>query len=164
MNKKNFTTFAGLIILCLATTQIAQAQEIIVFPKQGQSEEQKQQDVDKCYNWAKGETGVDPQQIANQANIQNPSSDSSGGTVLGGAARGAAGGAIIGAVSGDAGAGAAVGAALGGLRGGVRQERNRSQQEQQVAQLEAEQKEQLTRFYNAAALCLENSGYAVNIQ
>ena len=34
--------------------------KIFIYPRQGQSEEKKAQDVDKCNDWAVGQTGFDP--------------------------------------------------------------------------------------------------------
>lgn len=40
-----------------------QAQEIIVYPAQGQSNDQMEKDKFGCYSWAKGQTGFDPMQM-----------------------------------------------------------------------------------------------------
>ena len=45
-------------------------QELIVYPKQGQSEDQMKQDVYECYLWAVDETGFDPS-LGNAGNIQD---------------------------------------------------------------------------------------------
>ena len=37
-----------------------QAQEIIVYPAKGQSNDQMEKDKFECYSWAKGQTGFDP--------------------------------------------------------------------------------------------------------
>jgi hypothetical protein len=34
--------------------------QMFIYPRQGQSEEQKAKDFDKCHNWAVGQTGFDP--------------------------------------------------------------------------------------------------------
>ncbi len=34
--------------------------QIFIYPRQGQSEEQKAEDVDNCHDWAVGQTGFDP--------------------------------------------------------------------------------------------------------
>ena len=56
------TTHAKLLFILagagLAAT--ASAQELMVFPNDGQDKEQQQQDEFTCFNWAKGETGFDP--------------------------------------------------------------------------------------------------------
>ena len=39
----------------------ALAQELIIFPSQGQSDDQMEQDKYTCYQWAKKETGLYPQ-------------------------------------------------------------------------------------------------------
>ncbi len=53
------TTHTKLLVVLagagLAAT--ASAQELMVFPNDGQDKEQQQQDEFTCFNWAKGETG-----------------------------------------------------------------------------------------------------------
>ncbi len=34
--------------------------KLFIYPRQGQSEDQKAKDVDKCHDWAVGQTGFDP--------------------------------------------------------------------------------------------------------
>ena len=41
------------------TAGTAVAQELIVFPAKGQSNDQMEQDKFSCYTWAKNETGFD---------------------------------------------------------------------------------------------------------
>jgi len=102
----------------------AMAQNPIIYPAKGQSNEKMEQDKFQCYGWAKESSGHDPMQAAPSSQQSNES----GGVVRGGA-KGAAGGAIIGAIAGDAGKGAAIGAASGAAVGGVRQRKRRNQQE-----------------------------------
>ncbi len=44
----------------LANTEIAQAAELYVYPRNGQSEEQRDQDRYECHRWAKSQTNYDP--------------------------------------------------------------------------------------------------------
>ena len=44
--------------LCCAP--LAMAQDLMIFPNDGQSADQQQQDEFQCYNWAKERTGFDP--------------------------------------------------------------------------------------------------------
>jgi len=40
--------------------------EVYVFPKEGQTAEQQSQDEAACYEWAVGNTGTDPFELADQ--------------------------------------------------------------------------------------------------
>lgn len=140
-----------LVIVC--TTVPVLAQNLIIYPAKGQSQEQMEKDKFDCYSWAKQQTGVDPM-VASAASQQPAGSQ---GSTMRGAARGAAVGAGIGAIAGDAGKGAAVGAAFGGLRG------NRQRREaEQIQQHQAAQSNQRIDEYNRAySACLESKGYTV---
>jgi hypothetical protein len=148
---------AGFVALLFAVA--AAAQEPIVFPGKGQSEQQVEQDKFSCYQWAKGQTGFDPMQAPTA--VAPPQT----GGVAGGVARGAAGGALagaaIGAIAGDAGTGAAIGAAGGGMIGGARRHRS-GQAEQQAAQQQAAGvAEQRATYDRAWSACMEGKGYTV---
>ena len=131
----------------------------MVFPKQGQSKEQQEQDEFSCYKWAVEQTGVDPQQAG------SPTAPAQQEAALGGAARGAgkgaAVGAIGGAIGGDAGKGAKIGAAVGGA-GGAMGSRRRNRQREQAAQQQAQQKQNAMAEYDRAwGLCMKGKGYEV---
>ena len=82
--------------------------DVVVYPANGQSEEQQSKDEYECYVWAKGKTGFDPAQEKSPAQVQSTeSSGKAGRQVLGGALAGAVLGEII---DDDPGAGAAIGA------------------------------------------------------
>ncbi len=85
-------------MLSLVLAAQGHAQDLMVYPAQGQSQEQQQRDEFECYNWAKQQSGFDcmaaPQATALGA--------------LGGAAPGAAIGGVGGAIAGNAGKGAAI--------------------------------------------------------
>ncbi len=93
----------------------ASAQELMVFPNDGQDKEQQQQDEFTCYNWAKGETDFDPM-VVPTATAPPPQQAAPKGGVRRGAVRGAAIGAVAGGNSSDIGTAAAVGAVAGGMR------------------------------------------------
>ena len=80
----------------------ASAQELMVFPNDGQDKEQQQQDEFTCYNWAKGETGFDPM-VVPTATAPPPQQAAPKGGVRRGAVRGAAIGAVAGGNSSDIG-------------------------------------------------------------
>src|SRR5215471_13387433 len=105
--------------LFLFQFETAFAQELIIYPAMGQSNEQMEQDKFECFSWARGQTGFDPT-APPQINTAAPRSRSvAGGTARGGLG-GAAIGAGIGAIAGSAGRGAGIGALTGGTLGGLR--------------------------------------------
>ena len=67
----------------------ALAQDLIIFPAKGQSEEQMEKDKFDCYQWAKKQTGFDPMQPQQTAQAPSPQSQGPQGERIKGAARGA---------------------------------------------------------------------------
>ena len=171
---------AILIAMLLPTLAQAQGQslastmDVYVFPADGQEPSQQSKDEAECYEWATGNTGVDPfaladqeQQNQQQAEADMQAAQSAGqGAGARGAVRGAAAGALIGEVANDdASEGAAWGAAAGAVHG-RRSARRAQQQAQQEAAAQAEQREQATaqelqNFKNAFSVCLEAKKYMV---
>jgi hypothetical protein len=148
---------AAALAIAVLSVHVAIAQDPYVYPTQGQSSKQMEQDKYSCYQWAKGQTGFDP--------MQAPTATASPPPTRGGALRGAAGGAAVGAavgaIAGDAGKGAAIGAASGGIIGGARRARS-NQEQQQYAQQQAAGYEQQRNEYNRAwGACMEGRGYTV---
>jgi len=129
----------------------------IIYPAQGQSNQQIEQDKYQCYSWAKSNTGFDPMQAPAQAAPQA----SQGGERVRGAARGAATGAVIGAIAGDAGKGAAIGAASGTMMGGMRKRSSRRQQEQAQQQVQQQNNAAKSEYDRAYSACLNGRGYTV---
>jgi outer membrane lipoprotein SlyB len=160
---------AKIVIACLVLMIFfplaAQAQDPIVYPAKGQSNEQMEQDKFQCYNWAKQETGFDPMQVPT-ATSAPPPQQSEGPGVVGGAGRGALGGLAVGAIAGDARKGAAIGAASGGLIGGMRRNdarrQNQQQQQQWANQQTANYANQRHNYNRAYSACLGGRGYTVN--
>jgi len=161
---------------------VASSIGVYVFPAANQAAEQQAQDEAACYQWAAGQTGTDPQAIAQQqaANQQQAQADQQAAQQAGkdagkgagarGAVRGAAAGAIVGEIADDdAGKGAAYGAAAGAIAG-RRQARQaeaqaKSQAESQ-ATAQAQQRaaatgEQMANFRKAFGACLEGKKYTV---
>lgn len=150
----------------LLAVGVALAEEVIVYPAKGQSQEQTEKDKFDCYQWAKGQTGFDPMAPPTASTpppqTKEPTA-SAGKGLLGGAALGA----LIGGIAdGNWGHGAAYGAAAGGLFGGYKksqQEKANTQEEQQWQQQQAQQYQQQRNTYNRAyAVCLEGRGYTVS--
>lgn len=157
-----FTALFCLWVLGAAAGNPAAAQELFVYPNQGQDQAQQSQDQSECAAWATEQTGFNP-----SSTPPPPPPAQSGkqpGGVGRGAVAGAGAGAVVGAIAGDAGKGAAIGAGGGGLIGGMR----RRQYEQQQAQTNAEYQQQLSEyservasFNRAYAACLDGRGYSV---
>jgi hypothetical protein len=148
--------WVGLFALVIGVP-IANAQDLYVYPNQGQSPDQQEQDQFDCYRYGRDQTGFDPMEVPT-ATAPPPEQK---GSVVGGAARGALLGAAVGAVSGDAGKGAGYGAAAGGVMGGMRKNQS-SKQQQQWEQEQAQNYQQNRNNYNRAyAACLEGRGYTV---
>lgn len=154
----------ALVITCLITTT-ALAQELVIYPAKGQSNDQLEKDKFECYSWAKQQTGFDPMQPPT-ATAPPPPKQEKGGEVLKGAAGGAIiGGAIGGITSGKVGKGMAYGAGGGALLGGMSKASKRKQDEQNRQQWEKEQSAQYAQMRNnynrAYSACLEGRGYTV---
>ena len=106
------------ILMIFFVSGMTLAQDPIVFPAKGQSQEQMEKDKFECYNWAKNQTGFDPMQTPT-ASSPPPQQQAGQGGALRGAALGAGVGAIVkrdGSRSKGAGTGALVGGVLGGAR------------------------------------------------
>jgi predicted lipid-binding transport protein (Tim44 family) len=165
-------TACVLISLLLATLVVgsALAQDFIIYPGGGQSQEQMEKDKFECYQWAKGQTGFDPMETPKATEPPPPQQaqrSAAGGAVRGGVG-GAALGAGIGAIAGGS-KGAKKGAAIGGISGGVlggarsqAQKKQDEQAQQQWADQQTGQYMQKRDTYNRAyKACLEGKGYTV---
>jgi uncharacterized protein YcfJ len=141
-------------------------QDVVVFPAQGQSEEQMANDKNTCNEWAVKETGVNPAQPQQVTEAPPPQNQGPSGARVKGAVRGAAIGAVAGEVANDdAGKGASAGAAAGVVAGGMktrsaRREQGQAQQEQ-AQQQEAAAAESSSEFNRAYSACMEGKGYTV---
>lgn len=152
-------------VLCQAqadqpTTSMAKSLGLYVFPKNKQSAETQSKDEYDCYQWAVGQTGVDP---VNPPKVEAAKVDTSpDGTAVVGAAKGAAAGVAIGAIAGDAGKGAAIGAVAGGLAGRRAKKVGDAQQQQKNEQAAQQQTQALMNdFKKAFSACLEGKSYTV---
>jgi hypothetical protein len=144
----------------------AMAQDLVIYPAKGHSQEQMEKDKSECYGWAKQQSGFDPMQAQPQAQAAPAQSQGPQGERIKGAARGAAVGAVVGKIANDdAGKGAAAGAAAGTMVGGMKTRQNRRQQaqsQQQQAQQQQAVNDQNRGAYNKAySACLEGKGYTV---
>ncbi len=98
---KSLLLIVGLLVLLGFGAGSVIAQELIIYPAKGQSQDQMEKDKFECYTWAKGQTGFDPMQMPT-ATSPAPSQEkkSVGGSALKGGAVGGIGGAIIGGIAG----------------------------------------------------------------
>jgi hypothetical protein len=154
----NFKGLSVLVLLATAMATPAMAQDLMIFPNNGQDQAQQDQDRGACHVWAVNNSGFDP---AASPGAPPSSGQASQGGVGRGAARGAATGAIVGAIAGDAGKGAAIGAAGGGMMGGMRRNDQRRQQEAADQQWANQQRAGRDSYNRALSACLEGKGYTV---
>ena len=166
MGFKNKIT-AGIFLTCIMgflAIGHAFAQDLIIYPKEGQNQEQMEKDKYACYTWAKDQTGFDPMASAQEVSQPSQQPPPQGGAVKG-AARGALVGVAVGAIAGDAGKGAAIGATAGGIGGRMRQNDQKHQQAQANAQqAQAQQNaynQNMGNYNRAYGACLEAKGYTV---
>jgi hypothetical protein len=140
------------------------AQELVIYPARGQSNEQMEKDKFECYSWAKDQTGFDPTAPPQITTAQPESRSVTGGAARGGL-KGAALGAGVGAIAGSAGRGAGIGALTGGTLGGLRSrsqnDRNRQAQAQSEQQQFAQYAQERDAYNRAYSACLEGRGYTV---
>ena len=176
MTMRYLTRTAMTLLVAVTAGWPAAAQQMFIYPTQGQSQEQQNRDRYECHTWAVQQTGFDPataQAPPAVASAPPPPAEAPQGGLLRGGARGAAVGAVGGAIAGNAGKGAAIGAASGALIGGFRRHDQRRRQEeqqrayqQQQAQAQAQQQSgygaQRDAYNRALAACLQGRGYTVN--
>jgi len=148
----SITTIA-LLVLALPV----QAQELFVFPNEGQTREQQEKDEFQCMRLARERSGFDPMATPTATRAQ-PQTE---GGVLGGAGRGALLGTAVGAIAGDTRRGALMGAAGGGLMGGMRRNDSQRQQDQWAREQAAIYQRDRDNFNRAFTACMEARGYTV---
>lgn len=145
------------LIVLAAVVPLANAQDLFIYPAQGQSQDQQDLDEVQCRRFATERTGFDPMRTPT-ATTRAP--EQQGGAVRG-AARGALLGTAIGAITGDTRQGAAIGAASGGLMGGMRRRDSNRRQDQWAQQESANYQRSRSEFNRAFGACLEGRGYTV---
>ncbi len=147
---------------------------VYVFPADGQEASQQSKDEADCYDWAVGNTGIDPFDTAKQAESEQRQAEKAKedakkagkGSGAKGALGGAAAGALIGEIAGDdAGKGAAIGATVGFLGGRRHKKKKRGaaeeQAEQQAKSSRRHSREEMESFRKAFCVCLEAKDYTV---
>jgi len=167
--EKSFRVIVIMLFALSLFAGAAVAQDLVVYPAGGQSNEQMEKDKFECYGWAKGQSGFDPMQMPTASSPAPPKGDKSvaGGAVKGGVAGGIGGAVIGGIASGKKGArkGAAIGGLSGGAIGGMRsssQNKKANAKREQWEREQANQYMQQRNLYNRNfAACMEGRGYSV---
>ena len=145
------------LMFVLALSPVAGAQELFVFPNDGQSQDQQDMDTIQCQRSATERTGFDPMATP-RASAPAPQQQ---GSVVGGAARGALLGGAVGAVTGNTRRGLAAGAAGGGVLGGMRRADSNRQQEDWAQREAANYQRNRNNWNRAFIACMESRGYTV---
>ena len=132
--------FMVTILVCTALcfTGTLMAQELMIFPSQGQSDEQMEKDKFECYRWARDQTGFDPKEVprATEAPPQQQEQRGRGRSVVGGAAN-------------------------GGARRRSEQREYERQKEQWAQEQAANYQRRRAEYNRAYSACLEGKGYTV---
>ena len=145
------------LIVFFALAPLAQAQELFIFPDDGQDQDQQDLDEFQCIRIARDRTGFDPMSTPT-ARTRAP--ETQGGAV-GGAARGALLGTAVGAITGDTRRGLGAGAAAGGLLGGMRRADSNRQQDRWAQEETANYRRDRNNWNRAFTACMESRGYTV---
>ena len=180
MNHRHTCVFALSMALLVATSgralvQAQQSQTLpastnpanrVIYPAEGQDEQQQMADQLECYRYSTEQTHWDPyvayDTLVEKGYAAKQTAEDAQGGLVQGAARGAVVGLAIGAIAGDAGKGAAIGAVAGGVAGGSRSRRAQQQaQSDSQAAVDAfnRQMEKWDRNYVA---CMQARDYVVN--
>jgi hypothetical protein len=153
-----------MLFIVVVSAGYAFAEDFMIFPNKGQSNDQLGKDKYACYEWAKQQSGFDPMATPT-ATTPPPATEAPKGGVVKGAAKGALVGVAVGAIAGNAGKGAAIGAAGGGVVGGMRKRNQGAEQEQAQQNWQNEQTQQYAanrdKYNRAYTACLEGKGYTV---
>jgi hypothetical protein len=154
-----------LFLITILAVAAGYAQEPIIFPAKGQSDEQMEQDKYACYSWAKKESSFDPMAVPT-ASAPPPKQKETKAS----AGRGAVGGALVGAglskITGHSAkkgavAGGAGGAVVGGSRKAGTAEENKKANQQWANEQGAEYTQKRNHYNRAFAACMEGKGYTV---
>lgn len=136
---KRILTVAVLGAFTIVSTGLAAAADVFVYPKNGQTKEQQEQDEFGCYKWAKEQTDFDPNKPVAPASAPAPK-----------------GGAVSGAAKG-----AAVGAGVGAAGGAHKKRKGEKQQAAAQQQAAQQQEASVDGYQRAFGACMEGKGYTV---
>ena len=143
------------------------AQDPIVYPAQGQSQDQMEKDKFECYKWSRDQTGFDPMKTPTTQTAPPAKEEKVWGAGKTAVAGGAAGAAVGGIASGKKGLvrGGLIGAAGGALIGGARSSSQRDREEKKRQEWERREANNYMRARNeynrAFGACMEGRGYTV---
>jgi hypothetical protein len=145
------------LIVSLALAPMALAHDLFIFPNDGQSQDQQDQDEFQCIRAATDQSGFNP--------MRTPTATTAPPATEGGAGRGAVRGALlgtaVGAVTGNTRRGATTGALGGGLLGGMRRADSNNQQDQWAQEQAANYQRDRNNWNRAFTACMESRGYTV---
>ncbi len=164
---RHVTFIAFLLVFSVWLVSPVWAQDPIVYPAKGQSEDQMEKDKYQCYSWAKNQTGFDPMKTPTTSTAPPAKEKEVWGAGKTGVAGGATGAIVGGAAKGKKGAirGGLIGAAGGALIGGVRSSNQRNREAQKRKDWERKETNNYVRArseYNRAfGACMEGRGYSV---
>jgi hypothetical protein len=164
---KQVTCFTLLLFLSVFLAGPVWAQDPIIYPAKGQSEDQMEKDKYQCYSWAKNQTGFDPMKTPTTTSAPPAKKKEVWGAGKTGVAGGATGALVGGLAKGRKGAvrGGLIGAGTGALIGGARSSNQRKQEEQKRKEWEQREVNNYARARNeynrALGACLEGRGYTV---
>ncbi len=162
------TSILIMVFTFLLLSGAVSAQEMVIYPSQGQSAEQMEQDKFQCYSWSKNESGFDPMALPT-ASEPPPQKEAQKGGVVKGAVRGTLAGGAIGAIAGnsksDTRKGLKAGAAAGAVVGGVRRNNQTKEEDKKQKDWEQQQSSQYAQgrsnYNRAYSACMEGRGYSV---
>lgn len=152
----NKAIILGSVVVLCCSAGVSYAKPF-VYPQKGQSAQQQQADEGECDQWARGQTGYDPNAQPIQGNAA-PQGVQRDGQVVRGAARGAL---IASVVDGDSGKGAVAGAVAGGMRQRGDYRRQQEAYASQQQQIQAQQQSLYNDYSRAFGTCLQARGYSV---
>ena len=164
--KTLFRAMLRIIAVFLFPVTALLAQDMYVYPQQGQSNDQMEQDKFQCYQFGRDQTGFDPMQVptATRPPPQEKQVTSTGRTVARGAAVGGAYGALTGNSSkarSRAKRGAAAGLVVGGMRNSNARRENEANRKAWEQEQAANYQHNRNNYNRAYAACLEGRGYSV---
>ena len=164
---RHVTFIAFLLVFSVWLVSPVWAQDPIVYPANGQSQDQMEKDKYQCYSWAKNQTGFDPMKTPTTTSGPPAKEKEVWGAGKTGVAGGATGAVVGGLAKGRKGAvrGGLIGAGAGALIGGVRSSNQRKQEQQKRKDWERRESNNYARTrteYNRAfGACMEGRGYSV---
>jgi len=92
---KRINRFLIILFFPVFIAGTAVAQDFMIYPAKGQSQEQMEKDKFECYSWAKEQTGFDPMETPKAT--EPPPTKQAKSSTAGGAVKGGAGGGLVGA-------------------------------------------------------------------